>query len=70
MDVLQDLAVWYLAQCNGLGTRRIDTLDNPGWIVTIDLKGTQLGDRKKISELSSGLGGTANWSRQTGFRAV
>jgi len=40
------LQKWYSAQCNGewehdLGIR-IETLDNPGWLVTIDLKGTFL----------------------------
>lgn len=37
---------WYSAQCDGnwehqLGVR-IETLDNPGWMVTIDLRGTPL----------------------------
>ena len=45
VDFLQS---WYLAQCNGewehaLGIT-IETLDNPGWMVTIDLAGTPLED--------------------------
>ena len=37
---------WYRAQCNGTWEHgqgvKIDTLDNPGWSVEIDLKGTPL----------------------------
>ncbi len=45
IDFLQS---WYLAQCNGewehaLGVT-IESLDNPGWMVTIDLAGTALQD--------------------------
>ncbi len=43
---LDSLGEWYAAQCNdewehGFGIR-IDTLDNPGWYVVIDLNGTAL----------------------------
>ena len=59
MDILQDLAKWYTSQCNGEWEHsccvKIDTLDNPGWIVTIDLKGTPL-ERRTFAELSDGLG--------------
>ena len=37
---------WYQAQCNGAWEQgygiKIDTLDNPGWSVAIDLTGTAL----------------------------
>jgi hypothetical protein len=37
---------WYRAQCNGVWEHsfgvKIDTLDNPGWAVTIDLNATPL----------------------------
>lgn len=37
---------WYQSNCNGDWEHsygiRVDTLDNPGWSVTIDLKGTDL----------------------------
>jgi hypothetical protein len=41
-DILQE---WYFDQCNGdweheFGVK-IDTLDNPGWVVTIDLIETE-----------------------------
>ncbi|HEY9219439.1 MAG TPA: immunity 53 family protein [Phenylobacterium sp.] len=44
MDAFDWLAEWYEAQCNGdwehsFGVT-IDTLDNPGWSLKIDLAGT------------------------------
>lgn len=44
-DLLQRLQDWYLGECNGdwehsFGVK-IDTLDNPGWMVTVDLAETQ-----------------------------
>ena len=46
-DNLSWLASWYLAECNddwehSYGVK-IDTLDNPGWTLKIDLKETNLG---------------------------
>ena len=46
LDRLQD---WYLGQCNGdwehqFGVK-IDTLDNPGWDVEIDIRDTYLAER-------------------------
>ena len=46
VNQLAELQKWYSAQCNddwehGYGVQ-IDTLDNPGWTVTIDLAGTGL----------------------------
>ncbi|ADE53898.1 immunity 53 family protein [Coraliomargarita akajimensis] len=43
---IQKLSEWYLKQCDGdwehsFGVK-IDTLDNPGWSVSIDLKETDL----------------------------
>jgi hypothetical protein len=44
--VLERLTGWYQAQCNGDWEHqygvRIETLDNPGWLVKIDLVGTSL----------------------------
>jgi hypothetical protein len=41
LNALQRLSVWYTEQCNGVWEHEyginIDTLDNPGWTVTIDL---------------------------------
>lgn len=46
-DPLEWLERWYRAQCDGEWEHQcgvtIDTLDNPGWSVTIDLKGAESG---------------------------
>jgi hypothetical protein len=45
-DLLEWLQAWYECQCDGDWEHqygvRIDTLDNPGWLVTFNLKGTPL----------------------------
>lgn len=45
-DSLAWLQRWYRAQCNDDGEHsygvRIDTLDNPGWTLDVDLTGTIL----------------------------
>ena len=47
-DALQQLQHWYRAQCNGDWEHtyglEINTLDNPGWSLAIDLTGTSLED--------------------------
>jgi hypothetical protein len=44
MDTLSLLQSWYLAQCNGDWEHgygiRLETVDNPGWRLRIDLCGT------------------------------
>ncbi len=54
LTVFEKLSAWYEAQCNedwehhyGI---KIETLDNPGWLVTIDLFGTNL-ENKPFSEI-------------------
>jgi hypothetical protein len=46
IDIVEELQRWYQKQCNGQWEHsygvRIDTLDNPGWSVEIDLRGTEL----------------------------
>ena len=46
MSTLARLEAWYRRQCNGdwehLYGVTIETLDNPGWSVTVDLTGTKL----------------------------
>jgi hypothetical protein len=46
MNTLVRLQNWYAAQCDGHWERqygvKIDTLDNPGWALTVDLEGTAL----------------------------
>lgn len=49
MTTLAKLQEWYICQCDedwehSYGVR-IETLDNPGWLLTIDLTGTALKDR-------------------------
>lgn len=48
VDALTFLHTWYRAQCNGEWEHTygvtIETLDNPGWMITIDLAGTALQD--------------------------
>jgi len=45
-NTLSRLSAWYLAQCDGDWEHdsgvKIDTLDNPGWRVEINLEGTPL----------------------------
>ena len=55
-DVFERLQRWYLAECNddwehSYGVK-IDTLDNPGWIVTIDLLETSWADLVVERELT------------------
>ena len=46
MNTLQELQQWYRSHCDGNWEHaygvKIDTLDNPGWSVTIELTGTEL----------------------------
>lgn len=46
LDELKAIQEWYRAQCNGSWEHQfgvnIQTLDNPGWLVRIDLSGTPL----------------------------
>ena len=49
MEPVDFLQAWYLAQSNGHWEQSrgvtIESLDNPGWLVTIDLEGTRLEGR-------------------------
>ena len=49
LDVMTWLSQWYARQCDGDWEHSygisIDTLDNPGWIVTINLTDTDLSDK-------------------------
>lgn len=46
MNIIERIQQWYSDQCNGEWEHQygvsIDTLDNPGWSVSIDLAGTSL----------------------------
>jgi hypothetical protein len=65
MDHLNELQEWYLSQCNGdwehgFGVK-IETLDNPGWTIWIDLEGTDITD-KPFAEHAYGVGDGAEVS--------
>jgi hypothetical protein len=46
VDNIKKLQLWYKKQCDGSWEHQrgvsIDTLDNPGWTVVVDLVGTDL----------------------------
>jgi hypothetical protein len=46
MDIFADLQEWYISNCNGEWEHHhgisIESCDNPGWWVKIDLTGTEL----------------------------
>ncbi len=52
MDQLSRLRDWYAAQCDGDWEHtygiKLDTLDNPGWLLYIDLAATGLQDKPFI----------------------
>ncbi len=54
MDRIQQLEQWYVAQCDGEWEHsygiKIDTLDNPGWTIKIDLRETNLENRKDFEK--------------------
>jgi Immunity protein 53 len=53
---LNDLQQWYLAQCNGDWEHQfgivIETLDNPGWSLKIDLTDTSI-EQKSFTEIAT-----------------
>jgi len=50
MNDIQDLQAWYAQYCDGEWEHfcgiRIDTLDNPGWSLTVDLEDTHCQDQE------------------------
>ena len=54
-NILKWIQDWYLSKCNGDWEHsygvKIDTVDNPGWYITIDLNETEL----ESFEYDSGL---------------
>ena|SRR5690242_17842967 len=66
MDTLQRLQRWYHSQCNGVWEHswgvKIDTLDNPGWSVDINLRDTRL-EKTPFAERSYGVGPEAGTSK-------
>ncbi|MES1181234.1 MAG: Imm53 family immunity protein [Flavobacterium sp.] len=55
IEILNWLQTWYQSQCDGHWEHsygiKIDTVDNPGWFITIDLDGTKWSDLDLESEL-------------------
>lgn len=51
--MIDELQRWYLAQCNGEWEHQygisIETLDNPGWRLRIDLAGTSLDSKPFVA---------------------
>jgi hypothetical protein len=58
MSTLTRLQAWYARQCNGEWEHSsgicIDSCDNPGWWVKIDLRGTRLQNRE-FTEIAEGV---------------
>ena len=63
MSLIQELQKWYLSQCDGTWEHsfgvKIDTLDNPGWSLKVDIRGTNLVARP--FEKLERLGHPENW---------
>lgn len=65
---LSRLAAWYAARCDGKWEQQrgvvIETIDNPGWLVTINLDGTPLAKKEfepiTVGEPASTVG---EWKR-------
>lgn len=59
MDVLLRLERWYASQCDGDWEHQygvhVETLDNPGWRVKIDVSGTPL-EGQPFAEIAEGVG--------------
>jgi hypothetical protein len=75
-DSLEWLEGWYESQCNGVWEHRqgirLETLDNPGWLLTVDLNGTEFARDSDLAEqiicltgdppsAANGNRGTAPW---------
>ncbi len=73
MSNLAKLQEWYLSQCDDDWEHtyqvRIETLDNPGWHLVIDLTDTNLSD-KQFSPQSLGMGDEAMTSGNEWFHCV
>lgn len=66
MNELEELQSWFSTRCDGDWEHqdgiRIETLDNPGWRVTIHLADTELHDRP-FETFESNYGHEADWLR-------
>ena len=62
MNALTEIQDWYISECDGdwehcFGVQ-IQTLDNPGWSVSIDLSGTSL-EEEDFDRIAHGVGAEA-----------
>jgi hypothetical protein len=75
-DPLAFLEAWYAAQCNGDWEHEfgvtLETLDNPGWRLKVDLVGTALEGRvtARNATESTEAGWLHFWSDGTAFHAA
>jgi len=76
MKALSLLEKWYSAQCDGDWEHQygvsIGTLDNPGWTLEIDLRGTDSEDRTLSASRSKErktIGFTIGWIRRNSVPA-
>ena len=64
MEMIKWLENWYKSQCDGdwehMFGIKIDTLDNPGWNVEIDIADTELED-KPFNEYEYNLNDDNDW---------
>lgn len=76
MNVLTHLQEWYESQCNDDWEHQfgveIDTLDNPGWNVTIDLDDTNLAGKpfKEIKDIEPERDWIHCWVDGAKFRGI
>ena len=64
MKIIKDIEKWYLAQCNEEWERHfgidIQTLENPGWLIKIDLNNTNL-ENKPLDEFKENYEHETDW---------
>ncbi len=65
MQELARIQSWYASQCDGdwehLYGLRIETLDNPGWHINIDLHDTELAERSFAPVVRGAEIGEGDW---------
>ncbi len=75
-EVLGWLQAWYLEQCDGDWEHnhgvKIDTLDNPGWMVAIDVLGTPMEGEtfSRIEKHHSEHDWVISWLEDSKFQAA
>ena len=66
MESLAGLQAWYAAQCDGDWEHsygvQVDTLDNPGWMLKVDIRDTSL-DGMPFVEVKDNYDHETDWMR-------